>query len=43
MLCSQNQELRDACEDGDITRVYELLTLGADINYHDPRDEVSCV
>ena len=44
MLCSQDQELIDACSGGKVTRVSELLSLGADINYHDPRvDEVSCV
>ena len=43
MLCSQNQDLMDACERGNVARAKELLSLGADANYHDPRDLVSCV
>ena len=44
MLCSQNKDLYQACSRGDVTRVKELLSRGADPNYHDPRlGYVSCV
>ena len=43
MLCSQTENLCDACESGDVSEVKRLLSLGADANYHDPRDAVSCV
>ena len=43
MLCSQNEDLFDASDRGDVTRVKQLLSQGADPNHHDPRDEVSCV
>ena len=43
MLCSQNQDLYNASERGDVTEVKQLLSRGADPNHHDPRDVVSCV
>ena len=44
MLYSQNDDLWDACESGDVTEVKRLLSLGADANHHNPRDVlVSCV
>ena len=44
MLCSQNKDLYSACKDGKVTRVKELLSLGADPNHHSTgEDEVSCV
>ena len=43
MLRSQNKDLFDACVSGNMTRIERLLSLGADPNYHDPRDLVSCV
>ena len=42
MLCSQNEDLYKACQRGDVTRVKELLSRGAYLNYHNPGD-VSCV
>ena len=36
MLYSQNEELYHACNAGNVSRVSELLTRGAHINYHDP-------
>ena len=38
MLCSQNEDLLAACEDGDVAEVERLLSLGGDVNY---QDEVS--
>ena len=36
MLYSQNKELFDACRDGNVSRVSELLTRGAHVNYCNP-------
>ena len=41
MLCSQNKDLFGASERGEVTRVKQLLSEGADPNHH--RDYVSCV
>ena len=35
MLCSLNQDLHDACKNGDVTRMKELLTLVANIKHYD--------
>ena len=32
MLCSQNEDLNTACEDGDVAEVKRLLSLGGDVN-----------
>lgn len=41
VLCSQGNALYWACISGDVSRVSELLTRGADINYRDPDNNVS--
>ena len=42
MLYSQNRELFEACIDGNVSRVSELLTRGAHVNYRQPdRSNVS--
>ena len=43
VLYSQNKELYRACEDGDVSRVSELLTRGAHVNYHESVFNVSIV
>ena len=43
MLYSQNKELYWACNDGDVSRVSELLSRGAHVNYRDPSTNVSIV
>ena len=46
MLCSQNKDLWDACDSGNVTRVKRLLSEGADPNHHRPGTgvfDVSCV
>ena len=46
MLCSQNEDLYRACEDGNVAGVKRLLSKGADPNHrHLGSDlfEVSCV
>ena len=43
MLYSQNEELYRACEDGNVSRVSELLEKGAHVNYHHPGTNVSIV
>ena len=43
MLYSQNKELRYACEDGNVSRVSELITRGAHINHHIPGTKVSII
>ena len=46
MLCSQNKDLWDACEDGNVAGVKRLLSEGADPNHHHPGTgllDVSCV
>ena len=42
MLYSQNEELFEACIDGNVSRVSELLTIGAHVNCH-PHNDVSIV
>ena len=39
VLYSQNVKLCDACEDGDVSRVSELISKGAQVNYHNPDDD----
>ena len=41
MLCSQNEDLYFASEDGVVAEVERLLSLGGDVNNHE--GEVSCV
>ena len=36
MLYSQNRKLYDACQDGNVNRVSELIARGAHVNYHHP-------
>ena len=36
MLYSQNRELYRACDDGNVSRVSELISKGAQVNYHNP-------
>ena len=44
MLCSQNQDLYHASRRGDVTRVKQLLSLGANPNHPSTRQfDVSCV
>ena len=44
MLCSQNEDLWDASYRGEVTRVKQLLSQGADPNHHSTgRYDVSCV
>ena len=43
MLYSQNEELYRACEDGNVSRVSELLEEGAHVNYHHGYLKVSIV
>ena len=43
MLYSQNKELFKACTDGNVSRVSELLTRGAHVNYRQPDTDVSIV
>ena len=42
MLCSQNEVLYTACDNGDVAEVETFLLHGGDINYHN-EDDVSCV
>ena len=35
MLCSLNKDLYDARKNGNVTRMKELLTLGANVNQYD--------
>ena len=43
MVYMQNQDLFDACEDGNVAQVMTLLSQGADPNYHNIREMVSCM
>ena len=43
MLYSQNKELYQACRDGNVSRVSELLSRGAHVNYRRPGSNVSIV
>ena len=43
VLYSQNVELYEACSDGNVSRVSELLTRGAHVNYSQPGFKVSIV
>ena len=36
VLYSQNKELYDACDDGDVSKAKELIDRGAHVNYHNP-------
>ena len=36
VLYSQNKELYEACRNGDVSRVGELIAKGAHVNYHRP-------
>ena len=36
MLYSQNKELYRACNDGNVSKVSELISKGAQVNYHHP-------
>ena len=43
MLYSQNEKLYRACDDGNVSRVSELIAEGANINCRDPHTSVSIV
>ena len=43
MVHIQNQDLFDACEDGNVAQVMTLLSQGADPNYHNISEMVSCM
>ena len=36
VLYSQNKELYHACSDGNVSKVSELISKGAQVNYHNP-------